>query len=390
MTSPEQSTSFFTDADMEVRVVDADKVEGFNPDTYIPEVLPSNGEKLNIIVDKERAYPILDTLLNAYVQNQPPYNLDRVRLPHDPRHMPKTLERGTVDHAMFLFNVCYYMRGGIKSNDAMKRMATVYDDYPQLFNCEFAKDFSETDLQTILKEHGLGFQGTVAKQWVENSRRMLERFEGDPRNIFSDVTDYDQSLELVQNDRRGKGFVGFQEKMTSMIIYYLMDEELIEPFNFPIPIDLHVMRVSIANQLVTFTQSGNPVPYGTNLFSKELPAALRDLYLQYAEERQVNPLRLCDAVWLLSESSCGKHPGNVTIEPLTRKFRNGRKTYLQPKEVDVSDPTQQKAYGESCAVCPVENTCELNIPGSQYYISGNLIVRGTRVRFPLDQLMRTL
>jgi hypothetical protein len=191
---------------------------------------------------------------------------------------------------------------------------------------------------------------------------------------------------LIQN-KKGEGFMGFQEKMTSMIIYYLMDEELIQPFNFPIPVDLHVMRVSIANEMITFAdRRGNPLPYGTNLFSKETTAALRSLYLDYAHERGINPLRLCDAVWMLSESSCGRHPGNTTIEPFGRKFRNGRKTYLIPKVVDTHNPGQQKAYAESCAQCPVQDTCEFNIPGTQYYVGGNIIIRGRRVRFPLSDI----
>lgn len=349
------------------------------PDDYIPEVLPNRGERPVPTINTERAYAVLDTLMEAHNNNMPPYNLDRVRVPHDPRHMPETLEFGGAEHAMFLFNVCYYMRGGIKSNDAVKRMAKVYDEWPELFDCETAQFFDVDTIAQILSAHGLGFQRAVAKQWIENSRRMLERFDGDPRNIFDGVTTYEQSQERIQNDSKGNGFLGFQEKMTSMIIYYLMDEELIESFNFPIPIDLHVLRVSIANEMITF----GDVPFGTNLFTKETLATLRHLYLTYAEERGINPLRLCDAVWMLSESSCGRHPGNTTVEPLGRSTRNGRSTYLIPKIVNTDDPSQRKAYEESCHVCPIEDTCEYNIPGAPYYVGGNLIIRGRRVRFPL-------
>lgn len=349
------------------------------PEDYVPEVLPPTGEKLMIELHKDQAEEVLGALLVAYQENQPPYDQDRVRLPHDPRHMPRTLERGTTDHAMFLFNVCYYMRGGIKSNDAVKRMSRVYDEWPELFDSETASRFDPALLAEILKSHGLGFQETVAGQWIENARRMVERFDGDPRNIFEDVSTYEQSQVLVQNDGKGNGFLGFQEKMTSMIIYYLMDEELIKPFNFPIPVDLHVMRVSIANELITFPNA----PFGTNLYTKETIAALRTLYLEYAAEHDVNPLRLCDAVWMLSESSCGRHPGNTTLEPLGRDQRNGRSTYMVPGVVDTADPTQQAAYESACRVCPIEESCMYNIPGTQYYVGGNIIVRGRRVRFPL-------
>lgn len=372
------AVSLFTPEETELLRVKPGEVVAPDDD-YVHEVLPYDGKKLDITVNKDHAYEVLDTLLSAYAAGAPPYNMDRVRLPHDPRHMPETLERGGRDHATFLFNVCYYMRGGIKSNDAVKRMARVYDDHPELFNCEVAQEFNQETLAKILGNHGLGFQKAVAKQWVENARRLYEQYDGDPRNIFADVSTYEESQEKVQNDGKGGGFLGFQEKMTSMIIYYLMDEELIAPFNFPIPVDLHVMRVSIANEMITFGDA----PYGTNLFREETLRALRTLYLNYAADRDISPLRLCDAVWMLSESLCGRHPGNTTLKPEGRKARKGRATRLIPGPVDIHNPTQQKAYHDSCGICPIQETCQYNLPGTHYYVGGNLIIRGRRVRFPL-------
>lgn len=349
------------------------------PGGYVPEVLPATGKKLIIEVDKARTEQVLGRLLEALEAKEPPYDQDRVRQPQDSRHMPNTLARGGTDHAMFLFNLCYYMRGGIKSNEAAIRLAKVFDDYPELFDCETAGSSDPAVIVSILKDGGLGFQETVARQWVENSRRLQDKFAGDPRNIFEGVSSYEQSQELIQNDRKGSGFLGFQEKMTSMIIYYLMAEELIEPFNFPIPVDLHVMRTSIANELITFPDA----PYGTNLYTKETTDILRKLYSDYAAEHGVSPLKLCDAVWMLSESSCGRHPGNTTLEPLGRTSRSGRSAYLVPGVVDTEDPAQRAAYASSCGICPIEPTCKYNIPGTQYYVTGNLIIRGPRVRFPL-------
>ncbi len=82
------------------------------PDGWESEVRPTTNEALRIVVDDEQVHEVLSTLTHAYRENLFPYNLDSVRLPHDPRHMPNNLERGGKDHAMFLWNVCYYMRGG--------------------------------------------------------------------------------------------------------------------------------------------------------------------------------------------------------------------------------------------------------------------------------------
>lgn len=348
------------------------------PPDWQPEVLPPTGKPIPIVLNQDRVDQVLGTLMDAYESNQFPYNQDSVRLPQDARHMPKTLQRGTKEHAMFFWNSCYYMRGGIKSVDALKRMSAIYDSRPELFDCEVAAVTPSENIRDVLRTNGLGFQDTVSRHWVINSRRMRKRYDSDPRNIFSGISNYEDCVDAIKNDGKGGGFHGFKEKMVSMITYYLMDEGLIKHFPFPIPVDMHVMRVSIENKLVEFPG----VPNGTNLYSEQLLEKLRSLYFSYAKDKGVDPLLLCNAVWLLSESSCGKYPGNVTLEPLGRKNRNGRSTVLVPQKVDVTNRAQREAYESSCRQCPVETTCELSVPGKPYYVLGAMIVRGERTRFP--------
>lgn len=340
-----------------------------------------------IIVNQDRVDAVLDTLMGAYTSEHYPYYLESVRVPQDERHMPKKLERGTKDHAMFFWNVCYYMRGGTKSTFALQQIASLYNDRPDLFDCEQISDASHEDIEHELSAHKLGFQKTVARQWKENAQRMSERYDGDPRNIFAGLTvhesPYEELVRRTKNDTKGGGFMGFREKMTSMIAYYLMDQELVDAFNFPIPVDLHVMRVSVANEMVSFPEA----TYPANVYSETLLRTLRGVYADYAERRGINPIHLCNAVWLLSEALCGKAPGNPVHEPLGRENREGRSTFLVPEVVDPTSPSQQRRYEQTCARCPVEKTCELNVHGgAMYYAAGRLAVRGARLRFPEQTL----
>jgi len=331
-----------------------------------------------IVVDKARVSAVLGRLVCAFENDEFPYNLDATRVPQDHRHMPETLEFGTREHAMFLWNVCYYMRGGIKSDDAVKRLAKLYDTSPELFVAAEVREKAPEDIARILKANGLGFQDTVARAWVTNADRMHARWDGDPRNVFDGVTTYEESLRRVKNDAKGGGFIGFQEKMVSMIIYYLADEGLIEEFEFPLPVDIYVLRVSIANELVKFKGYSED----ENVFSNELLGVVRGLYLDYAREHNVNMLRLCDAVWLLSQSICGAQPGNITLEPEGRQNRNGRSTKLVPLPININNEDQRIAYQRSCGQCPVQETCAWNVPGKIYYVQGELKRRGRRVQFP--------
>ncbi|MCD8561592.1 hypothetical protein LRY29_00765 [Candidatus Saccharibacteria bacterium] len=348
-----------------------------------PERLPQKTSKLEAVIDTDQVDAVLDTLMEAYSANAFPYHKESVRLPQDERHMPRTLEYGTKEHAMYLWNTCYYMRGGTKSTQAFRALSALFDERPDLFDCNNAQEWGQDEIEAELKSHGLGFQKTVSKHWIENSERMRVLYDGDPRNIFRNLPDsgrkYDELVRRIKRDPRGGGFYGFREKMTSMITYYLMDAGLVETFNFPIPVDLHVARVSIANGLVHFPG----IEYPQDVYGSELMGLLREAYFDYGERHSVSPLDLCNAVWLLSESLCGMAPGNRVIEPNGRENREGRLTKLIPEPVRIDDPALISRYEKSCRHCPVEATCDLNVHGgAMYYAAGQLAIRGYRERFP--------
>lgn len=253
-----------------------------------------NSQGKKIIVNFDRVENVLTTLTNALKNNQFPYNHKNTILPQDYRNQPEKLEIGPKEHAMFLFNACYYM--------------------------------------------------------------------GD----------------RIANKENNKGFWGFQGKMVSMLTYYLMDEGMIPYFDFPPPIDMHLMRVSIANELVTFEGDKE----NDNLQSQELLAIMRDFFYNYAISHKINVLRLADAVWLLSQTLCGNQPGNVTLEPLGISNRSGRKTFLIAQPISTEDTKQRLDYQNSCAECPIEETCLWNVPGKYYFVQSRLFRRGQRTKFP--------
>ncbi|HEV2412577.1 MAG TPA: hypothetical protein VGS28_02095 [Candidatus Saccharimonadales bacterium] len=336
------------------------------------------GIERRIVVDHERVEEVLGTLVRAYDREDYPYCLDSTRVPQDHRHMPKNLALGTKEHAMFLWTSCYYMRGGAKSVPVMQQLARVYEEAPDLFDPEIARAVPPVVIADLLEKHGLGFQRMVSELWVENASRLYTLYEGDPRKVFENVHTYEGASKRVKNDKRGGGFVGFQEKMTSMILYYLMDEHLIDEFDFPLPVDLHVLRISIANEMVRFEGYGED----ENVLSDELLAVLRKIYYDYTKAHGISTLRLCNAVWLYSQALCGLQPGNITIEPEGRENRRGRDTVLEPLPIDMNSERQRRAYERSCGSCAIQATCRWNVPSSQYYIQGGLARRGKRREFP--------
>lgn len=335
------------------------------------------GEGLRVIPHFDRLDATIETLLEARINNEFPYGLDSANLPQDERNMPPELPRGGREHANFLWATCYYMRGGIKSTAAFAALSKIYREDPGLFDPIIAEREDPARISWLLNENGLAFNAMeIGEAWVENAHRMAELYDGDPRNLFQYAKRYEDVLFKVKNRGKGRGFIGFQEKMVSMITYYLMDAELIPYFDFPLPVDFHVLRVSAANEIITFEN----VPEDGDIYSDQTLSTLRAMYHDYSVTHGVSQLDVCNAVWSLSAAVCGSQPGNIMLEPGDRNNRDGRKTHIVPLPINVSDPTQLRMYERSCGLCPLEQTCAHNMPSKEYYVRGRAIL-SPRIRF---------
>lgn len=351
--------------------------------TLHPSMRPeASRDNLTVIPHFDQLDAVVDRLLAAQEKNAFPYNLDAAQLPQDERNMPPSLPRGGREHANFLWATCYYMRGGIKSTSAFRSLSKIYEQQPEVFDPEHACRMDPSDITALLVENGLAFSAeNIGRYWVKNAHRMLGFYDGDPRNIFDEVSSYEQVLKRVRSTPNS-GFAGFQKKMSSMISYYLMDAELIPYFDFPLPVDFHVLRVSAATEIITFENA----PDDNDIYSEKTLDMLRALYHDYSVTHGVSQLDVCNAVWLLSSAICGSQPGNIMLEPGDRNRRNGRKTHIVPMPIDTSNPRQLRMYEKSCAPCPVEEVCEFNMPSKAYYVAGKALL-SPRVRFERDDVL---
>lgn len=328
-----------------------------------------------IIATNPNAFHILDTLTEAYFSNQPPYN--EVILPQE--FKPKSLEpggifHGTHEHAMYFWNVCSYMSGRIKSDLAFQKITEIFDKYPQLFDCQELALTNPETISKLLKDHGLGRQEKVANNWVNNAQRLVERYDGDPRNIFEQTNSYGDCVDLIKNEN-GNGFLGFREKMTSMILYFLTDEKLIPDSVFPVPVDFHAMRVALATEMIMVE------PKNFYRHNGKLEDAIRKLFIDYLEARDITPLNLTNAVWLLSSNLCNQTTGNFT-----NKTVDERGVTFSHQEMDRSNLNHSENWYSTCGRCALNSFCRYYIPSGPYYAKGAIIPREKTTKSFIKQI----
>jgi len=294
---------------------------------------------------------VLDVLVDAYQRKLPPY--DTAVLPQEYR--PERMREdgglyGTKEHAAFFFNACAYMRS-TNAGDAIKKLTRLFDERPEFFDMEKLASMEAGEVAGALRNYGLGGIGTQnAIFWVENAQRMMERFDGDPRKIFEGCSSYEEAVERVRNEKdkkNGKGFLGFQEKMASMLLYFFTDEGLMTPtgFAWPMPSDRHAVRIFSATRMVDVPSTGESFYYD------RLLQPIRDISQEYADARGVDPVEVTNAVWQLSSEFCSQAPGNQS-----KMEQSGE---MKPVEVNPELAMQQRRWSRSCGRCFLRPYCEL-------------------------------
>jgi hypothetical protein len=346
--------------------------------------------------DYGRAKGILDILLDAYRRKIPPYHQKPIQGPHN---LPRSLVWGSKKHALFTFNVCYYMKGGIKSETAVKALSRVWDRYPELFEPErfLGKVGDDEDAEIekvtkILMKTGLGANANeTARNWVKNSQKLAKFWESDPRLLFKDakfVPDGDDWTyeEAHENFERlckvfirrssskqdfldkANGFYGFGYKMVPMYLYLLVDAGMIPSHPYPMPVDSHALRLHTSTEMIS---AG--VTEGRAFSVAKASRIAREITLRYAVETHTPPEHIADSLWYLSKTFCSHHPDNSS----EIGEYNARKTSISPKKYRWTE-TRTKRFLSTCGRCPILANCKWSVPLAYYYKRGVIVIRGKR------------
>ncbi len=348
----------------------------------------SNKTIIQAVGNYDHAIPIFNELVRRWQNNDLPYTY--MKKPQDEMFLPKDIKSNPLHHALFLFSSCFYMRGAIQSGLAIKKLTEMYDTQPGLFLPENfigeKKAFTIESLNIILGEKLKFSLGDNLDAWITGMARLHNEFNGDPRTLFSSLN-YDTCCSIIIKNRNSIGFKGFKEKMVSMLAYYLIDAELIPSFPFPPPIDFHLMRLMTQQGILTLkdcstSKRGKKINLHKNSFrTDKLLKAARELTLKYILEQKVSSNDLANALWLYSSQVCSKSPHGSRVK---KGEYAARSTPIEIKdEVKWSLNANNKFYN-TCAICPIKNSCLGFISHAHYYANGEFQLIQTTKTDQLD------
>jgi len=316
-------------------------------------------------INYRRARNVFALMLDRYRAGEYPFiNID-TDLPQN--LVASEFRVNPLQHALHLFCCCYYMRGTVISSDAFKIMNDLHREFPWLFNEEVLMMTTQHDIQAALNTRIKWHSNQISGFWLANARTLWNEWDGDPRNIFAGQPSKRTLYKRVVGKKyrpngqrltnRHEGFQGFQEKMTSMLAYFLESTKLIGPTPLSAPVDFHHLRVYLATQMIEIVS--NRVRYEK---VKPLGIKLAE-YLQ--REFGLSQTEYGDIIWLWSLRSCKRSPHNAS-----RKFdRDDGREQRMPIPV-VWTKNQVAAYTRTCGRCYIHDYCGYGVPAGVYYTTG--------------------
>ncbi|MDE2071437.1 MAG: hypothetical protein KGI70_01725 [Patescibacteria group bacterium] len=343
-----------------------------------------------IEVDYPRIRDVCALLIESLRQHKFPYNVTKP--PQE--YVPAEIRADPLVHALVLFGTCHFMRGTIQSDFAIRQMVKIWRTHPELFDPVFLSTKQATKQYVFdrLKPFLMYRLFEIPKLWLGNFKRLERDWSGDPRRIFDGVTNADEMYRRVVNKNSSskyrtmpgklEGFVGFREKVASMLAYFLMDSKLIPEFPVSTPVDFHNLRVFFATEGMRYANGD-----GTKLRYETAAAVAVPLVERLVKEQGYSMVELGDALWLQSVGACRYAPGNKTLGRLKSGQKNEGRHRLEYKpqarqELNVQfytpdwqDPTDVHKHELTCGRCQLRGLCTMNVASGFYYEDGNIMMR---------------
>jgi len=231
--------------------------------------------------------------------------------------LPRNLKEGTREHALFLTYVISidYMTDAEK---LWRKSRGAYELHPERFTPEEILKVSPRTVETFVRKLGARFGSGAVKTWVAISKVLLDKYDGDPRNITK------EPLGIVDMKKRLNDFPYLRgNKLSNFYIRVMGEKGLFKVKNLEeldIPVDKQVARFTIYTGVLKLLDK----QFIGCAQDNPLRSLIEGAWRQVAKTLGTAPWKLDEPIWtigskLCSERKCGKCP----VEDLCDKTKGG-------------------------------------------------------------------
>ena len=239
--------------------------------------------------------------------------------------LPRNLVKGSREHALYLTYVVSidYMTDAEK---LWKNSRGAYELHPERFKPENIVKMGERNLRAFVRRLGARFSTTGVRTWKKISKILLDKYEGDPRNITR------QSSTIKEIKKRLNEFPYLRgNKLSNFYIRAMGENELFKISNFgelDVPVDIQVARFTIYTGVLKLLSDR----FEGCVHEKPLRGLIEEAWRTAAKKVGTYPWKLDEPMWTIGSKLCTE-----------------RKCYFCPVE-ELCDKTKGVRFREGIAI----------------------------------------
>jgi endonuclease III len=258
--------------------------------------------EVEFAVDNPKAFRIAERLVDQFYGRKGVF--ENYSMPE--YILPRNLKEGSKEHALFLTYVISidYMTDAEK---LWRNSRREYWRYREGFTPEEILQLSPRTVETFVKKLGARFYSNAAKTWIKISKLLVDKYDGDPRNITT------EPLEIAEIKKRLQVFPYLRgNKLSNFYIRAMGETGLFTVKNLnelDIPVDKQVARFTIYTGVVKLMSEH----FQGCVHEPPLRGLIEEVWRNAAKKLGTSPWKLDEPIWtvgskLCSSRNCGKCP----------------------------------------------------------------------------------
>lgn len=210
---------------------------------------------------------------------------------------PRNLSEGSKEQALYLTYVISvdYMTDAEK---LWRNSRGAYELYPERFEPETILKLGDRTLEAFLRRIGARFSSTGVDTWRRISKILLEKYEGDPRNITR------ESLTIKDIKKKLDEFPYLRgSKLSNFYIRAMGEKGLFKIKNFDeldIPVDKQVARLTIYTGVLKLLSDR----FEGCVHEDPLRSLIQEAWRNAAKAHNTYPWKLDEPVWTIGSKLC--------------------------------------------------------------------------------------
>lgn len=259
-------------------------------------------ENNEIKVNKERLAEICLRAHKAYNQKNGVFRkgvkkyLPQWNLPPELEYSPQRTEvKDPKQAANYLWMLALLERRTLSRINIRNGLATWEDkDVRWIFNPLQAAGRNIQDLKDVFFYNLQYTLNDFAESYQENSIKLIEEYDGNPRKII-------EGKSVEQAKRELMSFKGVGTGISNLFMIYLLDRKIASPTdveNCLVKVDVHKSRIPLNTNCIVTKED--------EIREDKLVAPLENSYKEVDNEQNLNPLTLDAVLWIIGSKICAK------------------------------------------------------------------------------------